>query len=618
LPAESDVTIPKHDDKRDRTRHTDTNENNNDNSANNIDNMENNKVTNENNKYDENTDNVTDVTENVIEVTENVTDITENVTDVTEIVTDKIGHVINDDNDIVDGHISRDEAPNGTTIGKYWKVYDQRGSSLIYKGTVSFSNFQPLHATPIRMNTFSNHTVGFERIPLLPVPTDTVTFNSKSSFTTLIASQPQWVQELLEEYSYPVQDYTPQEIMDVHGDESNTKVGLLVVSDGSVRVNSMSHGWVIADNTGKIIVSGAAAAYGKGSSLRAEGYGMLAATMFMTLVGIYTNRKDIRLVRLSDNEELINRCNAHQSYKYPYPNATTKGEFDVVEEITRSSEQYSIGGTFKWVKGHQDDDKNAELSIEALLNIEADALAGNYQDRNQQDRLSVTMLPSCPAMLDIHGVSITSKVFHNLVDAYTRPLYLSCVQKKFEWDDNTVQMIAWDSLSLALNRIDRPVLTTKISNDLLPTKSFLFNTSQLSTNKCPICKHEETSEHMLRCNHPSRLEWRRKLVKDLRQTLKDKKTGYAVIETLATAVTEWLDTGEVGIQVYPKSFRKVLLSQTDIGWKHLFHGKLSNLWFPMYESSRTQGTQGEERKTESYVWGASIVEVFLRSHIRLW
>ena len=82
-------------------------------------------------------------------------------------------------------------------------------------------------------------------------------------------------------------------------------------------------------------------------------------------------------------------------------------------------------------------------------------------------------------------------------------------------------------------------------------------------------------------------------------------------ETLASAVTEWLDTGEVCIQLYPKSFRNVLLSQTDIGWKHLITGKLSNLWFPMYESSRTRGTQGEERKTESYVWGASIVEVFL-------
>ena len=32
------------------------------------------------------------------------------------------------------------------------------------------------------------------------------------------------------------------------------------------------------------------------SSLWAEGYGMLAATMFMALVGIYTGRKDIRLL----------------------------------------------------------------------------------------------------------------------------------------------------------------------------------------------------------------------------------------------------------------------------------------------------------------------------------
>ena len=46
----------------------------------------------------------------------------------------------------------------------------------------------------------------------------------------------------------------------------------------------------------------------------------------------------------------------------------------------------------------------------------------------------------------------------------------------------------------------------------------------------------------------------------------------------------------------------------------------NNLWFPMYESSRTTGTQaqGKERKTESYVWEASIVGVFLRGHIQLW
>ena len=52
---------------------------------------------------------------------------------------------------------------------------------------------------------------------------------------------------------------------------------------------------------------------------------------------------------------------------------------------------------------------------------------------------------------------------------------------------------------------------------------------------------------------------------------------------------------------------------TPVPWQ-----KLSTHWFPKYESSRTNGTQGEERKTESYVWGAAIVKVFLRGHIQLW
>ena len=162
-------------------------------------------------------------------------------------------------------------------------------------------------------------------------------------------------------------------------------------------------------------------------------------------------------------------------------------------------------------------------------------------------------------MLDIKGISITSKVLHNLVDVYTCPLYMSCVQKKFKWEETTVKLIAWDSLSLALIWIDRPVITTKISNDLLRTKLFLFNSSQSSKNTCPICKSEETSEHLLRCNHKSRVKWRWKLVKDLHRKLTNTITGYVVIKTMAIAAMEWLDTGRVCIQQYPKSFINVLL-----------------------------------------------------------
>ena len=56
--------------------------------------------------------------------------------------------------------------------------------------------------------------------------------------------------------------------MDIHGERDSPNEGPLVVS----------HGWVIAFYNGTKIVCGAGAPQGKGSLLRAEGYGMLASS----------------------------------------------------------------------------------------------------------------------------------------------------------------------------------------------------------------------------------------------------------------------------------------------------------------------------------------------------
>ena len=47
------------------------------------------------------------------------------------------------------------------------------------------------------------------------------------------------------------------------------------------------------------------------------------------------------------------------------------------------------------------------------------------------------------------------------------------IQQKNDWEDNTIQDIAWKSLSLAAQQIHNPVLLTKVCNDILPTASTL-------------------------------------------------------------------------------------------------------------------------------------------------
>ena len=142
----------------------------------------------------------------------------------------------------------------------------------------------------------------------------------------------------------------------------------------------MSFGWVIAHEDGTVLVQGAGPSHGRGSSLRAEGSGMLAATVFMALVCKFTQRSTMNTRNYSDNQELIRRLIAHQEYDTPFPNETIRAEFDLIEQIYLTTEEANLKTEYGWVRGHQDETTSAEnLSIEATLNITCDFLAGNFQ-----------------------------------------------------------------------------------------------------------------------------------------------------------------------------------------------------------------------------------------------
>ena len=82
-----------------------------------------------------------------------------------------------------------------------------------------------------------------------------------------------------------------------------------------------------------------------------------------------------------NNKELINRCNAHMKYSYPYPNATITGDFDVPEQVFNKAMRHPLQSSFKWVPGHQNREKSLEeLDHPARMNVEANRLAGEHND----------------------------------------------------------------------------------------------------------------------------------------------------------------------------------------------------------------------------------------------
>ena len=87
------------------------------------------------------------------------------------------------------------------------------------------------------------------------------------------------------------------------------------------------------------------------------------------------------------------------------PNPTLEPEWNVLHEIQWNFKTHLRGGTLVHTKGHQDDHlKYRDLPLMAQLNVDADRLAGQYQDDHGMARPTVLMFPHT---LTLHLMSST-------------------------------------------------------------------------------------------------------------------------------------------------------------------------------------------------------------------
>ena len=134
------------------------------------------------------------------------------------------------------------------------------------------------------------------------------------------------------------------------------------------------------------------------------------------------------------------------------------------------------------------------------------------------------------------------------------------------------------------------------------------------SDKCCLCGEIETTTHLFLCNDESRKSWRRRLIKALRYRLQGMCTKKGITETLCSSITDWLDTGKVLTGKYDRKYHRAIITQSHIGWMHIFMGHFSQEWEILQGSIRLEN--GNVRS--AYIWGASVVELCLRHSIKLW
>lgn len=123
-----------------------------------------------------------------------------------------------------------------------------------------------------------------------------------------------------------------------------------------------------------------------------------------------------------DNIALVDRMLKHQTARYQTPNNSLEPDWDVSTTIAMLCTEYHLDLDISWIKSHQDTKNNAApLSYRAHLNIEANKLAGKYQEQYRQQQIYGPMLPAAHIEVRLNNIPIYGNYKTRIREAYSLP-----------------------------------------------------------------------------------------------------------------------------------------------------------------------------------------------------
>ncbi len=388
--------------------------------------------------------------------------------------------------------------------------------------------------------------------------------------------------------------------------------GFRAVSDGSVRqVTHGAFGWVLSSRDGTRLAYGMGSASGrKQPSYRAEAYGLLSLSRFLIRLREFSQmHEDWSGQIATDSKSVLDTLTEGDSdpQEEELPVDLDHGrvvldalrpEWDVLVEIQEALRSLP-GVTLKYVKGHQDRDiAYQNLSLMAQLNVDADHMAGEFQDFNGGAHPLVLMSPLTKAHLHLPDGTVTGNYDRVLQHEATAKPLLLYIQQKNGWTPSVMGYIDWSALR---RRPERRTHMTKLLHEILPTTG-QANKFDKGTRRCPLCPSQmEDRDHILCCPHPTRQAWREKFLQEVTHhcstTGRDSPpSSRSVVERLST----WFQTQQefsLGSEVYDYDIQQLIYQQNKIGWRQLFHGRYSVEWAKIQEIHYRSSKNDDESST---------------------
>ena len=411
--------------------------------------------------------------------------------------------------------------------------------------------------------------------------------------------------------------------------------GFAAASECSVRYKTDgSFGWIISTKEGERLVRAYGPARGKDpTSYRAEAYGLLSVLRFLVQIQEFCQipgPPEWQWTVTSDNLSMVDVINGTTVEGNPQlnlhdwtqwnanssdvddvdqitsanstngqPNPTLEPEWDVLHEIQWAFSRQLHGGIIVHTKGHQDDKaKYDTLPLLAQLNIDADELAGKFQDHHGAARAHVLLFPHAAAQVHIHGGTITSRLPFMLRMAETGPPLQEYICRKNNWTTADFDTINWAAHSAVIKSHNaQRIHFTKKLHEVLPTNYILHRRSP-DRQQCPCCDDpNENHDHVIRCPSPARATWRAATMVKVQDSCIKTRTANIMLQILSKGLHGWFNHEPALAQAdFPPKYHRLIRLQNQIGWRQLFHGRFVSEWARLHNDYTYNSAKNPTRK----------------------
>ena len=496
---------------------------------------------------------------------------------------------------------------------------DETGRQVVSPTTCSNIRYEDLHpnANPTEVYESPDGHWTRKTPTSVLVPEPTPTYNSFKSYVYTL--QP-WEADLLQHVEL---NLDPTYLC------FDLQIYLYGGSDGSVQMGTHgSFGWMLANPEGERVAwAMGPARCAQMDSYRAECTGMLSLLRFLIRISIFAN-SDFQWRGLvgTDSQSMLDRLfkkgSNPGSSKMLANLDVLDAEWDLLIEIQHALRDLP-GVDLTYVKGHQDEKKAYDrLPLMAQLNVDADRLAGKYNQEHGASRPFSLLAPNTGALLMTEEGTLTSKFEHELRTRSTGPALEAYIREKNQWDHNTFDAVNWEAHGKAVKATShKRVHLTKFLHEALPTHH-RANLLDNGNRKCVACRAcDETTDHIFRCPAASRAEWRVTFRQSIESFHEAYQTHPLLRHLFRESLDQWMNPDSpdaVSPVLFPLEVRVLIQKQNNIGWRQILRGRFSREWQRIQNNYYMTHKRKSLFKRTGERWQQQFISVIWCSWFQLW